>query len=567
VVRAWDPAVGTLVWEHDLAGAAPGTLASTVARLAFTGSDASGVAVAFADGSVTVVEAADGTIRDRTVPARSEADAGGAGDGAAAPARMALSTDGSQLVRTEADGTITVWQVADGSAVGAPMDPPSPVLDVTFGAGEEVLALLETGFALFQPGPQPTFAGPLATGVVDGLRVAFTPDPAGWVVASSNQGVRHLALSSLAAADVLWETVDARPRPQAIAVAPDGHTVVVGFTDGRVGILDLAPRFALARPLAGAPSLPGTTAGPVPAEPAMAIRPDGGAVAWYDADSGAIGLHDLDGGQVTSLPTSGPTTGLAISADGGRVASIEMSSTGTGGPDARWFIRDLPGGAVTHEGSLGPDGWTIAVTADGRRVALGSSRGALQVVDAATGERVWQAPDDPDRLAITSLAFADDGIDLLVGARMATGAAPRATVLHVDVGTGIIEVMTAIEADRISALAYRSDDRSIAIAAADDQARRDGQLLLMDSSESQPMGWLGAPGDTFAALRFSPEGGTLLSGGPDSGWMAWDVSLDGWAERACRIAGRDLTQQEWLDHLEGVPYHATCSDPRPIPNG
>ena len=34
----------------------------------------------------------------------------------------------------------------------------------------------------------------------------------------------------------------------------------------------------------------------------------------------------------------------------------------------------------------------------------------------------------------------------------------------------------------------------------------------------------------------------------------WDVSLDGWENSACRVAGRNLTQDEWARYLGTEPY-------------
>jgi len=38
----------------------------------------------------------------------------------------------------------------------------------------------------------------------------------------------------------------------------------------------------------------------------------------------------------------------------------------------------------------------------------------------------------------------------------------------------------------------------------------------------------------------------------------WEVDFDGWASRSCRIANRNLTQQEWSTYLGNRPYRKTC---------
>ena len=44
-----------------------------------------------------------------------------------------------------------------------------------------------------------------------------------------------------------------------------------------------------------------------------------------------------------------------------------------------------------------------------------------------------------------------------------------------------------------------------------------------------------------------------------SGLQLWDVSTQGWSDRACRIAGRNLTYDEWLRYLgKDKPYAKVC---------
>jgi hypothetical protein len=43
--------------------------------------------------------------------------------------------------------------------------------------------------------------------------------------------------------------------------------------------------------------------------------------------------------------------------------------------------------------------------------------------------------------------------------------------------------------------------------------------------------------------------------------LLWDVDADSWVKRACRIANRDLTQQEWAKYVGArAEYEPTCRD-------
>jgi hypothetical protein len=39
----------------------------------------------------------------------------------------------------------------------------------------------------------------------------------------------------------------------------------------------------------------------------------------------------------------------------------------------------------------------------------------------------------------------------------------------------------------------------------------------------------------------------------------WDIRPSSWLRRACVLAGRPLTRQEWTDVLPGREYHPACT--------
>jgi hypothetical protein len=57
---------------------------------------------------------------------------------------------------------------------------------------------------------------------------------------------------------------------------------------------------------------------------------------------------------------------------------------------------------------------------------------------------------------------------------------------------------------------------------------------------------------------FSPDGTELAANIP-SGIALWDLRPSSQAEAACRMAGRDLTDDEWKAYLADLgPYRSTC---------
>jgi WD40 repeat protein len=62
---------------------------------------------------------------------------------------------------------------------------------------------------------------------------------------------------------------------------------------------------------------------------------------------------------------------------------------------------------------------------------------------------------------------------------------------------------------------------------------------------------------------FSQDGKTLISAAK-SEVILWNIDRDFWFDKACKIAGTNFSQQEWVEFVGDEPYHATCPD-FPIP--
>ena len=63
----------------------------------------------------------------------------------------------------------------------------------------------------------------------------------------------------------------------------------------------------------------------------------------------------------------------------------------------------------------------------------------------------------------------------------------------------------------------------------------------------------------IVGLAFGPNGKTLDSSDREGTRIHWDVDLASWRERACQVAHRSLTQEEWQTFLPDVPYAPACS--------
>jgi WD40 repeat protein len=64
---------------------------------------------------------------------------------------------------------------------------------------------------------------------------------------------------------------------------------------------------------------------------------------------------------------------------------------------------------------------------------------------------------------------------------------------------------------------------------------------------------------TGGSIRYLPDSTGLLIAARDGRTWVADTRTSTWASRACRIAGRNLTHDEWTEFFPSRPYHATCS--------
>jgi WD40 repeat protein len=76
-----------------------------------------------------------------------------------------------------------------------------------------------------------------------------------------------------------------------------------------------------------------------------------------------------------------------------------------------------------------------------------------------------------------------------------------------------------------------------------------GELLVSE---------LKSGGISATGLAFSPDGSAFAIGSDDRVVTVWPFGIDAWRERACGIANRELTPQEWQFFVPDQPYRSIC---------
>jgi WD40 repeat protein len=87
-----------------------------------------------------------------------------------------------------------------------------------------------------------------------------------------------------------------------------------------------------------------------------------------------------------------------------------------------------------------------------------------------------------------------------------------------------------------------------------------GNVLLWDVPTRSTIGdpFPGPLAGRTVAAAFTPDGrSVVVISDTGAGWV-WNVDQSDWLTRACQVAGRSFTPQEWQQFLPDRPYHATC---------
>jgi WD40 repeat protein/DNA-binding SARP family transcriptional activator len=494
---------------------------------------------------------------------------------------LAFASGGAMLYTSAHDGKTILWDVAHRHPVrelpigGAlAVSPDGTTLALGQLNGSIILADAGTGRRRVLPGH-----------TAEVFRLAFSRD--GTTLASvSNDGT-----------GIVWHLATRQPLQMlrghtgwvhGVAFSPDGATLYTSSLDDSLIAWDLTGTRGLARQLTHTAGQVGGVA--FSSHDLLAlVRSDGPAQLWDLHKRAPIATFP-------SIRSAGVPSAVAFSPDG-RLLAVDNYADGT-----VWLFD-----VATHAqvGRLRPAYQPIALSnvpgdvngmafslRDGKLLATAENDGWTTLWDLAKRAPVGPPVQPEPGVPVDSVAFSPDGSTLAWGM-------DRGTVILTRVSDGtVLHTLPIIDGSAVAALAFSHDGGTLAT------GTWDGHERLWDPNTGTPRGepWL-TPAGPVQTTSFSPDGqmlatsgagsaelwdassgkqiGTLVTGRSDKGSAAafdrtghtlvttsrngtvllWDVDPASWRRRACALANRRLTQQEWQDFLPGRPYKPSCEPP------
>jgi WD40 repeat protein len=239
---------------------------------------------------------------------------------------------------------------------------------------------------------------------------------------------------------------------------------------------------------------------------------------------------------------------LSVSADGTMLATaaadgVKLWDVATGAPRGR--VGD---GSAAGAVAFSPAGTFVAFVLSGY-YGRPEQAGDVEVWNVTRRSLVMRLRPDlaPGGVIGYALAFTPDGRVLASG-----GIGDRFVHLW-DVEKGRLLRELEQNVGGVHSLDFRPDGHTLAIG-----GYGEPYAALLDVATGAQLGPRLPAGRDTATVDVSPDGRSLLQTHGSGEGAVWDIDPESWARRACALANRTLTQEEWKEFLPGRPYKPAC---------
>jgi WD40 repeat protein len=439
---------------------------------------------------------------------------------------LAFSPDGLLLASGGSDSKIVIWDVATGRKRAVLTRHTDPVTSVAFSSDGKSLvsgsrADMIILWDLSNDEPREFLFGH-TNGVLntiftrDGQELVSNGFEGGFIIWNFGKP-KHLALLTGHSADVT-----------AVAVSPDGATIASASEDMTVRLWDavIAQQRVVLR---GNDQIRAIAFNPVQGTLASAW---GNRTFFWDAANGR---------QLMEMDNEGSVTSIDFSPDGRSLASAVKFSKSV----SLWDVAtgQLRRKLVPTEGD--DDVATLNFNRDGRMLVSGGGS-TIRFWDPATAVEIKE-PIQTE--SVSRIAISRDDRTVV----SSSGNVPPFVVLW-DLKTRTKYQLDTGASTGGNAVAFSPDGRMLAYTSGELRLN----VVLWDLASHKHIAAIEAPA-TVLSMAFTPDAKQLVTGLSSGRVAVWDVDIENWPKRACEIANRNLTREEWRSFVgDELPYVPLC---------